>query len=59
MSLRRGDRTELRPGMTFHFMTGLWLETMGLEITESILITDTDTGAECLADVPRRLVVVE
>ena len=37
MSLRPGDRTELKPGMTFHFMTGLWLETMGLEITESIL----------------------
>ena len=34
MSLRLGDRTELRPGMAFHFMTGLWLETMGLEITE-------------------------
>ena len=55
MSLRPGDRTELRPGMTFHFMTGLWLETMGLEITESILITDS--GVECLADVPRKLVV--
>jgi ectoine hydrolase len=55
MSLRPGDRTELRPGMTFHFMTGLWLETMGLEITESILITAT--GVECLANVPRKLVV--
>jgi ectoine hydrolase len=55
MSLRPGDRTELRPGMTFHFMTGLWLETMGLEITESILITDT--GVECLANVPRQLFV--
>lgn len=55
MSLRPGDRTELRPGMTFHFMTGLWLETMGLEITESILITET--GVECLANVPRKLVV--
>lgn len=55
MSLRPGDRTELRPGMTFHFMTGLWLETMGLEITESILITET--GVECLADVPRKLTV--
>jgi ectoine hydrolase len=55
MSLRPGDRTELKPGMTFHFMTGLWLETMGLEITESILITDT--GVECLANVPRKLVV--
>jgi ectoine hydrolase len=57
MSLRPGDKTELQPGMTFHFMTGLWLETMGLEITESILITET--GVECLADVPRRLAVIE
>lgn len=55
MSLRPGDRTELVPGMTFHFMTGLWLETMGLEITESIVITDS--GAECLSDVPRKLFV--
>jgi len=55
MSLRPGDRTELKPGMTFHFMTGLWLEDMGLEITESILITET--GVECLANVPRKLVV--
>jgi ectoine hydrolase len=36
-------------------MTGLWLEDMGLEITESILITET--GVECLASVPRKLVV--
>jgi len=55
MSLRPGDKTELKRGMTFHFMTGLWLETMGLEITESILITDT--GVECLANVPRKLFV--
>jgi len=55
MSLRSGDRTVLEPGMAFHFMSGLWLETMGLEITESILITPT--GVECLAQVPRRLFV--
>ncbi len=55
MSLRPGDRTELQPGMTFHFMSGLWLDTMGLEITESIAITDT--GVECLAQVPRQLFV--
>jgi ectoine hydrolase len=55
MSLRPGDRTQLEPGMTFHFMTGLWLETMGLEITEPILITQT--GVECLANVPRKLFV--
>ena len=55
MSLRPGDRTELQPGMTFHFMTGLWLEDMGMEITESIAITES--GVECLSNVPRRLVV--
>jgi ectoine hydrolase len=55
MSLRPGDRTELQPGMTFHFMPGLWLDTFGIEITESIVITET--GVECLATVPRALVV--
>jgi ectoine hydrolase len=55
MSLRPGDRTVVKPGMTFHFMTGLWLPDMGLEITESIVITDS--GVECLANVPRQLVV--
>ncbi len=55
MSLRAGDRTVLEPGMTFHFMSGLWLDSMGIEITESIVIAET--GVECLADVPRRLFV--
>ncbi len=55
MSLRAGDRTELKPGMTFHFMSGLWLDTMGLEITESIAITEG--GVECLSNVPRKLFV--
>lgn len=55
MSLRPGDRTVLQPGMTFHFMTGLWSDEMGLEITETIAITD---GApELLANVPRKLFV--
>lgn len=55
MSLRAGDRTVLRENMTFHFMTGLWMEDWGFEITESIVIRD---GApECLANVPRKLFV--
>ncbi len=55
MSLRPGDRTVLEPGMTFHFMTGLWSDDMGLEITESLVITE---GApELLANVPRQLFV--
>ena len=55
MSLRPGDRTELQENMTFHFMTGLWLEDWGLEITESIVIGRH--GPECLANVPRKLFV--
>jgi len=55
MSLRAGDRTELQPNMTFHFMTGLWQDDWGMEITESIVITAT--GVECLANVPRRLLI--
>ncbi len=57
MSLRAGDRTELRENMTFHFMTGLWMDGWGFEITESIVIGEH--GPRCLADVPRRLFVKE
>jgi ectoine hydrolase len=55
MSLRRGDRTVLQPNMTLHFMPALWLEDNGLELSETILITDS--GAECLCRTPRKLVV--
>ncbi|MFJ4346385.1 ectoine hydrolase DoeA [Pseudomonas sp. NPDC089401] len=55
MSLRPTDTSVLQPGMTFHFMPGLWMDDWGLEITESILITDT--GVETLANVPRKLFV--
>ncbi len=55
MSLRRGDTSVLEENMTFHFMPGLWFDDWGLEITESIVITDR--GAETLASVPRQLFV--
>lgn len=57
ISLRASDTSELEPGMTFHFMPGLWMDDWGLEITESILITDRGP-AEPLAEVPRDLFVV-
>ncbi|PLX73894.1 MAG: ectoine hydrolase DoeA [Azoarcus sp.] len=57
MSLRPGDRTVLQPGMTFHFMPGIWEDDWGLEITESILITET--GVETLCNTPRKLFVKE
>jgi len=56
MSIRRGDKTVLEENMTFHFMTGLWMEDWGLEITESIRIRESGS-AECLANVPRELFV--
>ena len=55
MSLRPGDRSVLQPGMTFHFMPGIWQDDWGLEITESILITDT--GVEPLCRTPRQLFI--
>ena len=56
ISFRADDRTELRPGMTFHFMPGLWMTDWGIEITESILIRDAGP-AECLCDRPRPMTV--
>ena len=55
MSLRPGDRSILQENFTFHFMTGLWMEDWGFEITESIRIGEN--GPECLAYVPRKMVI--
>lgn len=56
ISLRPEDDTVLQPGMTFHFMPGLWMQDWGLEITESILICETGP-AETFCDRPRKLFV--
>jgi ectoine hydrolase len=56
ISLRADDETVLEPGMTFHFMPGLWMADWGLEITESILIRDSGP-AETFCDRPRKLFV--
>ncbi|TIT92248.1 MAG: M24 family metallopeptidase, partial [Mesorhizobium sp.] len=56
-SFRPGDRTELRTGMTFHFIWGLWFGDWGIDITESILVSDREP--ECLANSPRQLIVIE
>ncbi|MDA8344759.1 MAG: M24 family metallopeptidase [Thermaerobacter sp.] len=54
-SLREGDGTVLSPGMTFHLMAGMWLDAGGLEISETVLVTET--GCEALSDFHRGLVV--
>lgn len=55
-SIRSEDTTVLEPGMVFHFMPALWMDTWGLETTETILITE-DGAAETLCDVERKLFV--
>ncbi len=56
ISLRVSDETVLEPNMTFHFMPGLWMADWGLEITESIRITENGP-AECFCDRPRKMFV--
>jgi ectoine hydrolase len=55
-SIRSEDTTELQPGMTFHFMPALWMDSWGLETTETILIRP-DGAAEPLCTVERKLFV--
>lgn len=55
-SIRAEDTTVLQPGMTFHFMPALWMQTWGLETTETILITENGP-AETLCTVDRKLFV--
>lgn len=56
VSLRAEDQTILQPGMTFHFMPGLWMDDWGLEITESIVIRESGP-AETLCNQPRKMFV--
>lgn len=55
-SIRIEDETILQPGMVFHFMPALWMDTWGLETTETIMITDKGP-AEPLCNVERKLFV--
>ena len=56
ISLRAEDQSILEPGMTFHFMPGLWMDDWGLEITESIVITEHGP-ARTLCNRPRKMFV--
>lgn len=55
VSLRPGDKTVLEPGMTIHFMPGIWLDTYGFECSEPFLVTDT--GCEKFIEYPQKLFV--
>lgn len=54
-SLRPGDQTVLQPNMTFHLIPAIWLEHVGIEISESFRVTET--GSEVITNFPRELFV--
>jgi len=54
-SLRKGDETVLQSGMVFHMMPGLWLDNVGITITQSFAVTDG--GHEPLTSTPRKLFI--
>jgi Xaa-Pro dipeptidase len=54
-SLRPGDKTILKPGMTFHFMPGIWLDEFGFENSEPFYVTEN--GCETFVDFPRKLFI--
>src|SRR5690625_2824660 len=54
-SLRPGDQTVLQPNMVFHMIPGIWLDTYGVEISETFVVTET--GCEVLSGVERKLFI--
>lgn len=55
ISIRPGDKTVLEPNMTLHVMPGLWQDSIGVEISQTIRVTED--GYEALGSIPRKLVV--
>ncbi|MDX1529561.1 MAG: M24 family metallopeptidase, partial [Gammaproteobacteria bacterium] len=55
LSLRPGDKTELKPNMTIHMIPGVWMDDWGIEISECFRVTEK--GAEPFCNFPRKLFV--
>ena len=56
MSIRKSDMTLLQPNVTFHMIAGMWMDTWGLEVSESINVTEN--GCELLCNLSRELHLV-
>ena len=41
----------LEPGNVIHVMLGMWFDTWGMEVSETVLIKDK--GNECITNFPR------
>jgi Xaa-Pro aminopeptidase len=53
ISLRQGDRYVLQPGNVLHSILGMWMEGWGIEVSETILVTER--GCETLTEFPREV----
>ena len=53
MSIRKNDMTVLEPNITFHMIAGMWMDTWGIEVSESIQVTDSSYKLFC--NFPRSL----
>ncbi len=56
-SLRPGDKTMLKPNMTFHMILGMWMDDFGFECSESFRVTEK--GAKTFASFDRKLFVIK
>jgi Xaa-Pro dipeptidase len=53
ISLRPGDKTILKPGNVVHCILGMWMDGWGIEVSETILVTEG--GCETLTKFPREI----
>ncbi len=57
ISIRPGDKTELKPNMVLHLIPGIWYDEVGFEIDATIRVTEK--GYESIYDYPIELFVKE
>ena len=53
VSLRAREQTVLQQNMTLHIMLGMWMDGWGMEISETVVVTDS--SVECLTRYPREV----
>ena len=53
ISLRAGDQSVLEPGNVLHSILGMWMEGWGIEVSETILVTES--GCETITRFPREV----
>ena len=57
VSLRAEEQTVIEQNMTLHVMLGMWMDGWGMEISETVAVTNN--GVECLTQFPRGVHVVD